>query len=145
MTDNNDKSFFNIFYSDFIVIIFSFLAFLVITTVISITVIGSREEGMASGLIIGLALGLGTFYYLRGQFNFILTVVQAIINAGLTIAEFLGVAFLLKDTEIAEISYGYLLIFISVPALISVNKQILDYLTSKINGQKRDKEPMNIL
>jgi hypothetical protein len=67
------------------------------------------------------------------------------INAGLTVGEFLGVSYLLKDTGIAEISYGYVLIFISVPTLISINKQLLDSLTKKLNAERRVKQPFQIL
>jgi hypothetical protein len=118
---------------------------MVVGTISSIVVTGSREEGMVYGLIGGLVLGLITFYYLRGQFNLIWTVLQLTINAGLTVGEFLGVSYLLKDTGIAEISYGYVLIFISVPTLISINKQLLDSLTKKLNAERRLKQPFQIL
>jgi len=104
-----------------------------------------RRSSSIGGARGGLALGLITFYYLRGQFNFIWTVLQLTINAGLTVGEFLGVSYLLKDTGIAEISYGYVLIFISVPTLISINKQLLDSLTKKLNVEKRVKQPIQIL
>lgn len=145
MTTQQNISYFRTFYSDFIVTTFSLLLLMVVGTIGSIVVTGSREEGMVYGLIGGLALGLITFYYLRGQFNFIWTVLQLTINAGLTVGEFLGVSYLLKDTGIAEISYGYVLIFISVPTLISINKQLLDSLTKKLNAERRVKQPFQIL
>lgn len=145
MTYQQNISYFRIFYSDFIVTTFSLLLFMVFGTMGSIIVTGSREEGMVYGLIGGLALGLITFYYLRGQFNFIWTAMQLIINAGMTVGQFLGVSYLLNDTGIAEISYGYVLIFISVPTLISINKQLLDSLTKKLKAEKRTKEPIRIL
>lgn len=139
------NSYFRTFYSDFIVTTFSLLILLVIGTIGSIIMTGSREEGMVYGLIGGLVLGLIAFYYLRGQFNFFWTVLQLTINAGLTAGEFFGVSYLLRDTGISEISYGYVLIFISIPALISINKQLLDSLTKKLNGGKRVKEAIRIL
>ncbi len=145
MTTQHKISYFRTFYSDFIVTTFSLLLLMVVGTIGSIIVTGSREEGMAYGLIGGLGLGLIAFYYLRGQFNFIWTVLQLTINAGLTVGEFLGVSYLLKDTGVSEISYGYVLIFISVPTLISINKQLLDILTKKLNAEKRVKQPMQIL
>ena len=145
MTTQQQNSYFRTFYSDFIVTTFSLLLLLAVGTIGSIIVTGSREEGMVYGLAAGLVLGLIAFYYFRGQFNFIWTALQLTINAGLTIGEFLGVSHLLKDTGISEISYGYVLIFISVPTLISINKQLLDNLTRRFNGQKREKQPIQIL
>ena len=146
---NNDKntknSCFRMFYFDFIVATFSMLVFMLVWTIGSIIVTGSREEGMSYGLIIGLASGFKAFYYVRGQFNFIWTFLQLIINSGLTVVEFFGVYYLLKNTGISEISYGYLLIFISLPALASINKQTLDYFAKKLNAESRIKQPMKNL
>jgi hypothetical protein len=118
---------------------------MLVWTIGSIIVTGSREEGMSYGLIIGLASGFKAFYYVRGQFNFIWTFLQLIINSGLTVVEFFGVYYLLKNTGISEISYGYLLIFISLPALASINKQTLDYFAKKLNAESRIKQPMKNL
>lgn len=145
MTTQQNTSYFRTFYSDFIVTTFSLLLLMVVGTIGSIIVTGSREEGMVYGLIGGLALGLIAFYYIRGQFNFIWTLLQLTINAALTVGEFLGVSYLLNDTGISEISYGYVLIFISVPTLISINKQVLDNLTKKLNAEAREKQPFQIL
>ena len=145
MTTQQNISFFRTFYNDFIVTTFSLLLLMVVVTIGLIIVTGSREEGMVCGLIGGLALGLIAFYYLRGQFNFLWTVLQLTINAGLTIGEFLSVSNLLKDTRISEISYGYVLIFISVPTLVSINKQLLDNLMKKLNAKRRVKQPIQIL
>lgn len=145
MTTQQNIPYFRIFYNDFIVTIFSLLLLMIVGTIGSIIVTGSREEGMGFGLIGGLAMGLIVFYILRGQYNFIWTILQLTINAGLTVGEFLGVDYLLKDTGISEISYGYVLVFISVPTLISINKQLLDGLTKKLNAEKRLKQPIQIL
>lgn len=145
MTTEQNISYFRTFYSDFIVTTFSLLLLMVVGTIGSIIVTGSREEGMVYGLLGGLALGLIVFYYLYGQFKLIWTVLQVTVNAGLTAGEFLGVSYLLKDTGISEISYGYVLIFISVPTLISINKQLLDNLTKKLNADRREKKPFQIL
>lgn len=138
-------SYFKTFYSDFIVITFSILILLAIGTMVLISFTGSREDGLVYGLFCGLGLGLIIFYYLRGQFNFICTIIQLTINAALSVVEFLGISFLLKHTRISELSYGYVLIFISVPTLISLNKQLLDSLAKKLNAQKREKQPLQIL
>lgn len=145
MTTQHNTSNFKTFYIDFIVLTFSLILLLVVVTIGSIIVTGSREEGMVYGLIGGFALGLILFYYLRGQFNFFWTVLQWTINAGLTVGEFLGVSYLLKDTGISDISYGYVLIFISVPTLISINKQLLDKLSENLNVAKRLRKPFRIL
>jgi hypothetical protein len=133
----NNKSTIRLFLTDFATVALSFLIFLAIMTITSIVVIGSREEGMGFGLIIGFVAGLATFYYFRGQFNLIWTILQIIVNGILTIGELFGVWWLLEGTTISEISYGYLLILISIPSLISINKQIIDHLTIQMNGQKR--------
>lgn len=141
----NQNSRFNIFYSDLIVIIFSFLGSLFVSTIVLISSTGSREEGMGYGVIAGFAFGLGVFYYLRGRFNFTWTLVQLIANAGLSIGEFFGISFLVRDTGIEKISYGYVLIFLFIPAVVSINKQALDAMMEKVGADKRSKKPFEVL
>lgn len=129
-----NTSYIKTFNIDFIVAAFSLLIFLVVGTICSIAVTGEIVYGLNGAL----ALGLIAVYYLRGQFNFIWTILQLIINAGLT---FLCASYLLKDTGIIKIPYGFWLTFILVSTLISLNKQLLDNLTQKLNAQKREKQP----
>ena len=144
MTTSRHISYFRTFYGDLMVTTISLLILIVVGTIGSIVVTGRREEGMVYGLIAGFALGLIAFYFLRGQYSFIWTAMQLIINAGLTVGQFIGLSNLLKNTGIAEISYGYVFIFLSVPTLMSINKQVLDRLTQKLNGAKRVKQPLRI-
>jgi len=128
---------------DFLTVALTFTVLLVVITILSITVIGSREEGMGFGVIIGFAAGLGVFYYLRGQFNLSWTLGQITANAVLTIGEFYLFSSILDGSAISELSYGYLLIIVSAPALISVNRQLIDSLTIQLNGRRRIKEQEN--
>lgn len=128
-----------------IVIVFSFLGSLFISTIALISSTGSREEGMGYGVVAGFVLGLSIFYYFRGLFHFTWTIAQLILNGVLSTAMFFGVTFLVNDTGIEKISYGYVIIFLFIPALISMNKQILDSIVTKLGAGKRTKKPMQIL
>ena len=145
MTSRQNISYLKTFYSDFIVISFSLLLLIVVVTIGSIVVTGDTIVGMIYGPIGGLAMGLFTFYYLRGQFNFIWSFLQLIANTGLTVGEFLGASYLLIDNGVVKISFSYFLIFISVPTFIAINKQLLDSLTKKLNAERRLKQPLQIL
>jgi hypothetical protein len=101
---------------------------IVISTFCSIIVTGSREEGMVYGLIGGFIMGLIFFYYLRAKFRFWTAALQLTINAVVSIGEFLVIRNFTDDMEISRLSYGYVLVFISLPTLISINKQLLDNL-----------------
>jgi hypothetical protein len=89
-------------------------------------------------------LGVVTFYYFRGQFSLLLSTIQAILNVALTVLQFLGLDLLLGDSDLSKIAYGYVFIVIFIPTLLAINKQLLDYLTTKVNGQKRNKKPIEI-
>jgi hypothetical protein len=134
MTDNKESAL-KTFMTDFFTVTLVFTVLLFAMTILSIVVIGSREEGMGFGVIIGFVAGLAVFYYFRGHFNLRWTIGQVIVNAGLTIGEFYLVSDLFDGSSISELSYGYVLIIISVPTLISLNRQLIDFLTAKVNGE----------
>ena len=137
-------SYFRIFCNDFIAAFFLLLLFVMAGTMVSAIITGDRITGMVYGFTGGIILGFIVFYYFRGYFNFLWTVLQLAINAGLTVGEFSVVSYLLSDTTIAKISYGFVLVFISIPTLISINKQLLDNLTKKLNAKRRIKQPLQI-
>jgi hypothetical protein len=56
---------------------------------------------------------------------------------GLSSAAIFGIVLLFENSAIIEKSYGYPFIVISVPAVISINKQIIDNLTELLKGQRR--------
>jgi hypothetical protein len=140
MTDNSGALSFKTFIKDFFTIALSFPLFVFFLTAITIMAIGRREDGMGLGLIFGFAAGLGLFYCLCGRFTAIWTIAQVIVNAGLTTGEFYIVAKILEGTSIAEASYGLILILLSVPFLVSINRQVLDFFILTLNGQQRRKE-----
>ena len=130
--------------NDVIFSVFSLFLLTAISTSASIMVTGSREEGMAYGLICGFFLGLMIFYYLRAKFSAITTVLQIIINAGLSFGEFFVISHLTENMKISKLSYGYILIFISVPIFLSLNKQLLDNLAKIVPMKLREKQPVQI-
>lgn len=130
------------FISDFIVIVFSLIILIMIVSILVIMLVGSRESGMSYGLIVGVILGFLTFYYFRGEFTFKFTVLQLIINVGLTYGEILCIFYLLSKTGSAENSYGYFFLIFSLPIFICINKQLIDNLTIKITTEKRIKQPI---
>ncbi|WP_167517097.1 hypothetical protein [Hydrotalea flava] len=132
------------FYNDIIVITFSLLFFIVTTTIISMMLSGSRIDGMFKGIYFGLGLSMATFYYLRGQFKILTTIIQALLNTALTVLTFFGMDYLIGDNETSKIAYGYVYILISIPLFITTYKQILDNFATKLNADKRAKEPVNL-
>ena len=102
---------------------------------------GSREEGMVFGLISGFILGLTTFYYYKGKFSLLITGLQLIINGCLSVGGFLLISNFTENMEISRLSYGYVLIYVSLPTLISINKQLLDKLSKILAIKERIRKP----
>ncbi|OYU84039.1 MAG: hypothetical protein CFE24_08370 [Flavobacterium sp. BFFFF2] len=108
-------------------------------TIIAIIVTGSREVGMVYGVLVGFGLGLIVFYLLRGQFSFAWTILQLIFNTLITALLFYGALIIYQNMDRTDVLSDYVLVFISVPFLISINKQLLDILTVKLIGGNRVK------
>jgi hypothetical protein len=136
MATNPPNSFIKLFY-DYFAIFSLLLISLGLMTVISIVVSGSREDGMAFGLMIGFLVALAAFYYFRGGFNKTWTFVQIGGNALLTIGEVAILTLFLLSYQVDAISSQYLAIVIVFPGLIVMNKLILDYLVSLMGGEER--------
>src|SRR5690242_16339754 len=134
MTKQSENSSLRLFLIDFMVIALLFVVFLFLMTVVSIMITGSREDGMGIGVVIGFISGLSVFYYFRGRFNFIWSLMQVLVNMVLSSAAIFGIVLLFKNSAVIDTSYGYPFIAISVPAVISINKKIIDNLTELLKG-----------
>ena len=141
----NNQSILTKFYNDIIVISFSLLFFIVTTTIISMIISGSRLDGMFKGLCFGFGLSMTTFYYLRGQLKIWTTIIQAVVNSAFTVFTFLGLDYLIDNTETTTVAFGYVKILISIPIFISTFKQILDRFALILNAVKREKKPINLI
>jgi len=143
MADRTIASFFKRLILDLLTVALSFPILLFGLTTLSIIVTGRREDGMGFGAILGFAAGLVLFYCIRGQFSWSWTIAQIIVNAGLTMGELYITGKTFEGAPIAEASYGLILILISVPIFVSVNRQLLDFLAILLKGQRRKPKQEN--
>lgn len=125
------------FFFDLVIAAMIFLFMVIGSVPVSIIVSGSRGEGAFFGFFIGMGITLILFYVLRTQFGPRWTAVQVVVNMGLTILEFIGFVFLIRDIDFFDRFNELVVLIVPVPILIALNKAFLEHMLVKRKVKKK--------
>ena len=123
---------FKSFYTDLIIVAFSLL----ICNVLTLGVIG-----VEFGVELGVFMSIAILYFFRAIFIIPWTIIHLLLNVGLFIFEIKWVRHLFDSEFIKK----FPLIFLILVFLIVLNKYVFDFITDKLKGKHREKEPLNLL
>jgi len=141
MNHKSINSFFRSFFSDLIVVIVTLLTLISLSIAVSEIIVNNRDEGIGVGIVIGFGLGIFALYGLMGRFNFVWTMIQAILNIVITFAEYWVIIRLFRSVLIFHTDIGVMLyIIILTTTIISLNKQLLDSFAIKTAFKGKKKE-----
>jgi len=125
---------------DFLIATFSLFAFIFTFVLLSVAFSGDKESGVEFGIIIGVGMTLIFFYYVRGEFVFRISSLHIILNAALSGLEYYSVTLFFDKMVKSDIPYGMILLLITIPICIVINKLMLDTISKKTKGEKREKK-----